>query len=186
MGKRSKRNTPKPVPRVVAEDLPRVETADFDDPESHAVWAFCGLPHLKGAPMGFPIFLARKLSKRLWDCGFRYHPELRTIKYRAPHTGLGVGMLTSAGEWVPIDSPDPTPDEASTETRDALAALPEAQKQQIVNALGLGAAPRTDAPERVPYLKADGTTVMVTPAQARAWANAKRARKEVRHYKSEL
>ena len=37
MGKRSKRNTPKPAPpRVVAEDLPRVETADFDDPEALA------------------------------------------------------------------------------------------------------------------------------------------------------
>ena len=176
MGK-SKRGKPKNPQRVVAPDLPRVETADFDDPEQHAAWALAGLPHMRGAPLAVPLFMLRAISKRLWDCGFRYHPELRTIKYRPPHTGQGVGMLSSAGEWVPIDDPDPTPD--TPDVAATLAALPDAQKQQIIQTLGLATTtPRPAADDRVPYLKADGSTAMVTPSQARAWANAKKTRRE--------
>lgn len=176
MGK-GKRNRSRKPTKIVAADIPTFDNVDLDDPEQHALPALVGLPHMKGAPLAMPRVMLGWISKRLWECGYRYHPELRTIKYRAPHASQGLAMLSSAGEWVPIDDPDPQPDDGEAdEVRDRLAALPEAQKQQIVNALGL--APQQPDDGRVPYRKADGSTVMVTPAQARRYANAKKARKE--------
>lgn len=193
MGKGKRNKKKNKVPAIVAHDIPTFDNVDLDDPEQHALPALVGLPHMKGAPLGMPRPLLGWISKRLWDCGYRYHPELRTIKYRPPHTGMGVAMLSSAGEWVPIDAPDPEPDgDAAAAAREKLAALPDAQKQQIVNALGLGVDPgRAPTPDprvhggslsddRVPYRRSDGTTVMVTPAQARQYANAKKTRKEHR------
>lgn len=172
MGRRNQNRAPKR--RVTAADLPSVETADFDDPESHALWALNGLPLMKGAPLAFPQFFGRQISRRLWDAGFRYHPELRTIKYRAPHAGMGVGMLSSAGEWVPIEEPD---EDRAADVREAVAGLPVEQRSQIAAALGLdGAAPDDDG--LVPYRSADGTERMVTRAQAQAWASAKKARRK--------
>lgn len=169
-----KTRPPRPKATVTAPDFPRFETTDFDDPDDFAVWAFAGLPHMKGAPLGIPVPMLRWISRRLWDCGMRFHPELRTIKYREPHAGMGMGMLTSAGDWVPIDAPDVDESEAA---RDAIAGLPDATKRQIVNALGLDTTAEPEDPGLVPYRKADGTTTMVTPAQARRYANAKKARK---------
>ena len=181
MGKKqtrsSKDRTPKRKSGPEVVDIPRFETTDFNDPEQHALPALVGLPHLKGAPLGMPLVMLRWISKRLWDCGYRYQPELRTIKYRPPHAGMGVGMLSSAGEWVPVDDPDPVSGEDSAffEAREKLATLPDSQKHQIVNALGLNTEPGP-GDGMVPYRRVDGSVVLVTPAQARRYANAKRAR----------
>ena len=174
MGRRNQNRPPKRKPEtsVAAPDFPRFETADFEDPESHALWALAGLPHLNGAPLGMPIFMLKAISKRLWDAGFRHHPELRTIKYRPPHAGHGVSMFLAAGEWVPIDAPDEGEPEVTAE-----------MKRQMASALGITAAdlePSPEVAEKVPYTRADGSTVMVTPAQARAWRNARTAEKEAR------
>ena len=180
MGRRSKNRPPKPkktteVSPVVAPDFPTQEMADPDDPAGFA-WVFAGLPHMQGAPLGMPVWYLRELSKRLWDAGFRHHPELQTIKYRRPHAGMGVEMLSAAGEWVPIDEPDPTEQDAADALIAAMGQLPGPMREKVTNALGV-AAHRAPEPgsERVPYRRADGSIVEVTPAQARAWANAKKA-----------
>ena len=157
---------------VVAPDFPTQETADPDDPAGFA-WVFAGLPHMQGAPLGMPIWYLRELSKRLWDAGFRHHPDLQKIKYRRPHAGMGVEMLSAAGEWVPIDEPDPTEQDAADALIAAMEALPAPMRGKLTNALGVPE-PRDDA-GLVPYTRADGTTTMVSPARARAWANAKKA-----------
>lgn len=181
MTKRGKKRSAKRSGNVVAPEFPRYEATDFDDPDDFAVWAFAGLPHMKGAPLGMPIPLIRWISRRLWDCGFRHHPELRTIKYRPPHAGMGVAMLSAAGEWVPIDEPDPEPDPESpavAAARQVLGQLAPGQRRQVVNALGLTPQETAGDDPLVPYRKADGSTVMVTPAQARRYARAKKARRE--------
>lgn len=168
MGRRNQNRKPK-VPKVVAPDLPTLENCDLDEPEEFALWAMVALPGMRGAPLGPPVKWLRKVSRRLWDLGFRYHPELRTLKYRKPTTALGDAVLVSPGEWVPIDEPD--------DPRTGTPQLSSAQKALLRKKLGLDDNPAADS-DKVPYQRADGTTVMVTPAQARAWANAKRARKE--------
>lgn len=175
MGKGNRNKSRKKA--VVAPDLPQHATTDFDDPDDFAVWAFAGLPHMKGAPLGLPVWLLRKISRRLWDCGFRHHEELRTIKYRPPHAGMGIAMFSAAGEWVPIGDPDPVEsvdDAAVTAARSVIDQLGPAQKEQLVNALGLDTRTSTDD-GLVPYRRADGSTMMVTPARARAWRNARKA-----------
>ena len=182
MGRRSKNRPPKPkkqeVSPVVAPDFPTQEVADPTDPADFAVWVFAGMPHMKGAPLGMPVWYLRELSKRLWDAGFRHHPELQTIKYRRPHAGQGVGMLTAAGEWVPIDEPDPTEQDAADALIAAMQQLPAPLREKVsgavTNALGVPEAHRP-ADDLVPYTRADGTTKMVTTAQARAWRNARKA-----------
>ncbi|QAX92849.1 minor tail protein [Gordonia phage Mutzi] len=172
MGRRSKNRPPKNRQSPIAvPDFPTVDNCDPDDPDQFAVWAFVGLPGMRGAPLGPPVTWLRMLSRRLWDLGFRYHPELRTLKYRKPHTG-DPNFLKSAGEWVPIDAPDDPADELSPEARELLdlVARQKAAREQA----------KTPAPVipdedgKVPYVRKDKTTVMVTPAQAARYASAKR------------
>lgn len=96
---------------MAAEDdgLPTIERCDLTDPEESALWALIGLPDVNGAPVmvGFPHL--RTISARIEACGFRYHPELATIKYRAPAVAPST-PFGDQGQWVPIDDPDPEPD----------------------------------------------------------------------------
>ncbi|QMU22082.1 DUF2744 domain-containing protein [Gordonia rubripertincta] len=153
-------------------DFPTFDNCDPDDPDQFALPAFVGLPGMRGAPLGPPVSWLRMLSRRLWNLGFRYHPELRTLKYRKPHTG-DPNFLKSAGEWVPIDAPDDPQDELSPEARELLDVLARQKAARQKSAAPVPVIPDEDG-GKVPYIRADGKTVMVTPAQAARYAAAKR------------
>lgn len=174
-GNSRRRQDRPPRRRVTVPDFPTVDNCDPESPDEFAVWALVGLPGQTGAPLPLPVKILRLVSRRLWDCGFRYHPELRTIKYRKPR-GTDPNFLTAPGTWVPIETPD---DDDSAEA--AAKRLSPDQKAALRKKFGLDEdppAPKVPDDGRVPYTRADGSTVMVTAAQARAWANAKKARRE--------
>lgn len=178
MGRRNQNRPPK-RPKVEVPDFPTVDNCDPNNPYEFAIWALVGLPNQNGAPLPLPVKILRFISRRLWDAGFRYHPELRTIKYRKPRVGEP-NWLTNPGTWVPIDDPDPAePDTADVAAEMAKKLTPE-QKAALRKKLGLDDDPPAPTPPKddgkVPYHRADGSVVMVTPAQARAWRNARKAR----------
>lgn len=175
MGRRDQKRGPKKN-RVVVPQFPTVENSDPNNPDEFAVWALVGLPGQNGAPLPLPVKILRMISRRLWDLGFRYHPELRTLKYRKPR-GTDPNWLTAPGRWVPIDEPD---EDGESPEASAKKLTPE-QKAALRKRFGLDddpPEPTLPVEEKVPYVKADGSTVMVTPAQSRAWARAKKARRE--------
>lgn len=47
------------------------DQCDPNDPDTHALWALRALP----AP------IRPKVSRDLWDAGFRWHEELQTVRY---------------------------------------------------------------------------------------------------------
>lgn len=47
------------------------DQCDPNDPDTHALWALRALP----AP------IRPKVSRELWDAGFRHNPELQTVRY---------------------------------------------------------------------------------------------------------
>lgn len=75
--------------------------ADMGDPEQHVAWALSSFPVMgDGTPMVLPVLSLPFVSRHLWDCGFRHHPELQTIR-QVVDTGAS---LASAGvRWVPVD-----------------------------------------------------------------------------------
>lgn len=82
--------------------LPIQSSCNTEDPEEHALWALVALPGVgETAPMAVPEHITRKWSKRLWDCGFRFHPELQTIKYVPP--GANTDWVSGVGgRWTDI------------------------------------------------------------------------------------
>lgn len=164
-------------PKIDVPDFPTFDNCDPDNPDEFAVPALVGLPGMTGAPLPMMVKMLRKISRRLWDCGFRYHPELRTIKYRKPKVG-DPHWLQNPGSWVPIDEPD--------EAEVAAKQLTDEQKAAIRKRFNLDAEPPAPGPfpeppaGKVPYTKADGTVVYVTPAQARRYAEAKRDARRAR------
>lgn len=108
--------------------MPTQETCDPEAPDEFAVWAMVGLPGMNGAPLPFPVAYLRMISQRLWDCGFRWHSELQTIKYKRPATDEH--WLTNPGSWVPIGE---QVDEPSL--KDWVQSLPVGYRQAIASAL---------------------------------------------------
>lgn len=175
MGRRDQNRPPK-KPKITVPDFPTFDNCSADDPDMFAVPALVGLPGMNGAPLPMMVKMLRRISRRLWDCGFRYHPELRTIKYRKPRVGQP-HWLSNPGTWVPIGEPD----EEETPEQVAKNLSPE-QKAALRKRFGLDdPPPAPKVPEdgdKVPVVRADGSTVMLTRAQARRWSNARKARAE--------
>lgn len=109
--------------------MPTQESCDPNIPEEFAVWAMVGIPGMRGAPLPFPVGYLKQVSRRLWDAGFRWHPEHQTIRYKRPAAD-DPHWLTNPGSWVPIDEP------VEQETlKDWVASLPLGQRQAIANAV---------------------------------------------------
>jgi hypothetical protein len=71
---------------------PTQETADAGDPRQHFAWALGAFPgpNLQMGDVPLHPMVRPELSQRLWDCGFRHHPELQTkwfIPGRHPEAG---------------------------------------------------------------------------------------------------
>lgn len=169
MGRRDQNRPPKKKVRVP--QFPLLENCDTENPEEMAMWALVGLPGLRGAPLPMPEAGLRKVSRRLWDLGFRFHPELRTLKYRKPRAG-DPHFLVNPGTWVPIDEPDDedkTPEQIGKK-------LSEEQKAALRKQFGLELPEERVKPEdaRIPYMHKDGSTTMVTRKDLQRYNNAKR------------
>ncbi|WP_052280793.1 phage gene 29 protein family protein [Nocardia vulneris] len=86
--------------------IPHQSECNMDDPEEHALWALVCPPATGQTPILLPLFVAKNLAKALWNCGFRHHPELQTVKFQRPFRGQQHPM-NGMGRWVPIDTPEP-------------------------------------------------------------------------------
>lgn len=78
--------------------FPTRENCDPNDPEEFALWAFTALPGQNGGQFIMPIEYFRKVSKRLWDLGFR-QVEKPVLEYVPPGAN-DPNWATSAGRWV--------------------------------------------------------------------------------------
>lgn len=110
-------------------DFPTRENCDPSNPEEAFLWMMVAWPGMRGGQLAMPIEYLRLVSKRLWDCGARPTEE-PTIKYRRP-SGNDPHWLTSPGQWVPIDAPDPAPNPA----RQAVARLSSQQRAEVFREL---------------------------------------------------
>lgn len=99
--------------------------ADMSDPEQHLGWALSQFPIREdGTPMILPVFCLPHVSRHLWDCGFRHHPELQTIRQEASED---VALAQAGVRWVPADgAPDPLPTVDLANLSDAEAAAVQA------------------------------------------------------------
>ncbi|GAB4582312.1 phage gene 29 protein family protein [Nocardia sp. IFM 10818] len=86
--------------------LPLQHECNQDDPEEAYLWALVSLPGPRNGPLLVPQQVLGKWSERLWDLGFRHHPELQTLEYH-PSATDGEHWLAQAGAWVPIGTPRP-------------------------------------------------------------------------------
>lgn len=88
-------------------DIPLQQEAIPEDPERAFAWVFVGLPTAnKTAPLMVGPDVMRQWSKRLWDAGFRHHPEHQTVKYFPPPASHN-WIMGSAGHWDDISVPMP-------------------------------------------------------------------------------
>lgn len=100
--------------------------ADMADPEQHFAWGLSSFPVMAdGTPMVLPVMSLPLVSRHLWDCGFRHHPELQTIRQVFDANAA----LVSAGvRWVSVDDEDlvPAPEVDLSNLSDAEAAAVQA------------------------------------------------------------
>lgn len=83
--------------------IPLQSDCDPTNPEEHFLWALVGLPGPgKHAPLMIPSVGLRPMSQRLWDLGYRHHPELQTLKFVPPASETS-WIAGAAGRWAPID-----------------------------------------------------------------------------------
>ena len=81
--------------------------ADMSDPEQHFAWALASFPVMAdGTPMVLPVMCLPVVSRFLWECGFRHHPELQQVKQVVDPNAA----LQSAGvRWVPVEDEEKVP-----------------------------------------------------------------------------
>lgn len=106
--------------------LPLQHQCDQSNPAEAFLWALTALPGPAHGPMLVPIQVLEKWSQRLWDLGFRHHPECQTLEYQPPPGGNG-HWLSSVGRWVPVGTP--APPEVTTPN---VADLTAAQRQVLI------------------------------------------------------
>lgn len=84
------------------------DNSNMDDPSEHFQWALGTVPGIGQSPMAIPAQMTAALSKHLWECGFRHHPELQEKKMLRPYRGQQTNFNTSS-RWVPMDTVEPEP-----------------------------------------------------------------------------
>lgn len=107
------------------DNVPTLHSCDLDDPEEHFLWALVGMPDVIGAPLIMPVPQLRKISRHLWDLGFR-QTEAPSKKYRLDSSDDP--LMGGGGRWV--DAADPEPDADKIDA--ALDGLkPQVQKEML-------------------------------------------------------
>lgn len=110
--------------------IPMQHTCNMNDPEEMFLWMLIGMPGMEEqSPMLMPPPILRKISKRLYDAGARWHPEGQAIKY-VPPTGQGHWLAGSGGRWVSIDE-ELTPEETAPD----ISHLSLGEKRELVKKL---------------------------------------------------
>lgn len=71
------------------------DQCDPNDPDTHALWALRSLP----AP------IRPKVSRELWDAGFRHQPELQSVRYETDPSTAMLGAHAPA-QPIPIKRED--------------------------------------------------------------------------------
>ncbi|MFG1790359.1 DUF2744 domain-containing protein [Nocardia sp. NPDC049149] len=88
--------------------LPTQQLCDMEKPDEHLLWALAQIAMSPTQPMLLQESIARVISKHLYECGFRHHPEFQEKKLQVPHRGQQ-HMLNGSAVWVPIDDDEPEP-----------------------------------------------------------------------------
>lgn len=106
--------------------IPLQSEMDMNDPDSHLLWGMVNFGELSGAPLLLQKMHMEVLSRHLYRCGFRHHPELQEIWYKPPGEGDSIWHGTG-GHWV--EGPEPgvapkffTDDEIAQQVIDSLPA----------------------------------------------------------------
>lgn len=114
--------------------FPTRDNCDPNNPEEHFLWAFVALPGVLGGPLIMPIDYYRKVSRRLWDLGFR-HTYAPSLEWVAP-TASDPNWVTSPGSWVPAGSiPPKTEQQRASES---LAQMTAQQRDELYQVLMRG------------------------------------------------
>lgn len=82
--------------------IPTRENCDPDDPHNFALWCLVALPGMRGAPLVREIPCLQRVSRHLWNCGFR-QVEDAVIEYQVP-TGREPDWATTPGRWMSVDA----------------------------------------------------------------------------------
>ena len=88
--------------------IPTREMCNQDDPRTAFKWAFVAWPLTETQPFTPPPDIAEEWSQRLWELGFRHHPDLQSKRIAAPHRGQQ-HPLNNSSVVVDVDAPDPEP-----------------------------------------------------------------------------
>lgn len=179
VGRKNPNRPPKPKPKKIkVPEFPTIDNCDVNNPEEFALWALVGLPGQKGAPLPMPEAGLRLVSRRLWQLGFRYHPDKRELKYRKPRSS-DPNWLTSPGTWVDINEPDE--DDPSAE--EIAKSLSSEAKAALRKRFGLDdppPEPKIDD-EKIPFMRKNGSTVPLTKEQLGRWQGARKAQNELKN-----
>ncbi|PJE24762.1 MAG: hypothetical protein CK431_04300 [Mycobacterium sp.] len=106
--------------------FPTRENCDLNDPREMFLWMLAALPGVRGAQLVMPVTYNMVISEHLYECGARLAAE-PVKKYQAPAAN-DPHWMTSAGRWVPLDTPDSKPHPA----RQVLDKLTVAQKAELL------------------------------------------------------
>lgn len=106
--------------------FPTRENCDLSDPREMFLWMLAALPGVRGAQLVMPVTYNMVISEHLYECGARLAAE-PVKKYQAPAAN-DPHWMTSAGRWVPLDTPDAKPHPA----RQVLDKLTVAQKAELL------------------------------------------------------
>lgn len=102
--------------------------------DEFAAWALVALPHMNGAALPMSSEYIQLVSKHLWECGFRWNPKRQRIKWRPPGAG-DKHWLTNPGRWVPVNEPDPVPENQAADMLTVLRAMKQADEGDFFAAI---------------------------------------------------
>lgn len=93
--------------------IPEFDAAGEPTPEymaAYAMWALIGVPGpgAAGVPMNMAGAIGEAISTHLYKCGYRFQPELQTIKRLRPYRGQQ-HALNGLHQWVEMDVEEPEP-----------------------------------------------------------------------------
>ncbi|WP_280333097.1 phage gene 29 protein family protein [Nocardia wallacei] len=113
-------------PAWEGQGLPVRANCDPENPRQRFLWMFTAMPGVKGAPLMLPPEYWECQSWRMCVLGAGIVGE-PGLKYQPPASFAS--PWTSAGQWVPLDTPDPEP----LTVADVMDGLSTAEKGEVKN-----------------------------------------------------
>lgn len=105
--------------------IPTRDNCDLENPRHAFLWMFTAPPGQKGAPLTMPTEYYEMQSYHMWVLGARPQrpPELKW----QPPKDMVANRWGAAGEWVPLDAPDPP----RQTMKDIVAKLPQQDRAEL-------------------------------------------------------